>query len=347
MYIKKILLFIVLLTFIGGGLFSYNIYSKIFEPNTKFESDKQEVFIPTGSTFDDIVVILKPYLKNTDDFIWLANKKGYTARVKAGRYILKKNANTNEIISTLRSGNTAIKLSFNNQERLENLAGRIASQIELDSVSLLQAFKDESFLKKNNFNMDNALSMYIPNSYQVYWNTSAEALRNKLFREYNNFWNSNRKTKAKEIGLTPKQVITLASIVHKETVKIDERPKVAGVYMNRLKKGMKLEADPTVIYAMKKQSNNWDTIIKRVLRKDLVLDHSYNTYQNVGLPPGPITMPDISAIDAVLNYEKHDYIFFVADIQNFGYHKFAKTLLQHNRNSSKYHKWINNQGIKR
>ncbi len=189
--------------------------------------------------------------------------------------------------------------------------------------------------------------MYIPNSYQVYWNTSAEAFRDKMFKEYERFWNSSRTQKAKEIGLTPIQVSTLAAIVHKETVKSDERPKVAGVYMNRLNKNMKLDADPTVIYAVKKYSKNWNQVIKRVLNKDLEVNSPYNTYKVNGLPPGPIMMPDISAIDAVLNYQKHDYLFFVASTQNFGYHKFAKTLAQHNQNSRAYHQWVNKNKIYR
>ena len=347
MYIKKILLIIVFLSLIGGGIFSYSIYNKVFEDNTAFAEDTKEIYIPTGSSFKDVVGILKPYVKDVQSFAWLATKKGYAERVKAGRFIIKKGTNTNDLITVLRSQNKAIKLSFNNQERLENLAGRIAEQMETDSISLLKAFKDKEFLKANDFTLNTALSMYIPNSYQIYWNTSAEAFRDKMLGEYNKFWNEKRLALAKKINLTPKEVITIASIVHKETVKVKERPRVAGVYMNRINKGMKLDADPTVIYAMKKSSGNWDRVIKRVLLKDLQLEHPYNTYKNVGVPPGPIAMPDISAIDAVLNYEKHNYFYFVADVTNFGYHKFASSLKQHNRNSASYHKWVNTNGIMR
>ena len=347
MYIKKILLFIVLLSLIGGGIFSYTIYNKVFNPNTAFAEETQVVYIPTGATFKDAVAIMKPYVKDVESFAWLAAKKGYAERVKAGRFVIKKEVNNNDLISVLRSQNEAIKVSFNNQERLENLAGRIAEQIETDSLSLLKAFTDTSFLKEYNFSLDTGLAMYIPNSYQVYWNTSAEAFRDKMLVEYNKFWNDKRFAQAKKINLTPIEVNTLAAIVHKETVKAKERPRVAGVYMNRVLKGMKLDADPTVIYAMKKQNNDWDRVIKRVLLKDLKLQHPYNTYQNRGLPPGPIAMPDISAIDAVLNYEKHDYFYFVADVKNFGFHKFASTLKQHNNNSASYHWWVNKQGILR
>ena len=253
----------------------------------------------------------------------------------------------NEIINTLRSTNEPVWVTFNNQERLEDLAGRVATQIEADSVALLKMMKDSAFLEQNDFNGRNALGMYIPNKYQFYWNTSAEDFRKRMKTEYDRFWTSQRLQKAEEIDLTPHEVMVVASIVQKETAKVDERRKVAGVYMNRINKGWKLEADPTVIYALKDQLQNFDTIIRRVLYKDLTIDSPYNTYKYAQLPPGPITMPDISSIDAVLNYEKHDYFYFVADVQNFGYHKFAKTLAQHNANKREYVRWINEQRIRR
>src|SRR5690606_18723480 len=166
-----------------------------------------------------------------------------------------------------------------------------------------------------------------------------------MLTEYKRFWNETRLAKAKKIGLTPEKVITLASIVHKETAKVDERPRVAGVYMNRYKIGMLLQADPTVIYAVKLTTGDFDQVIKRVLYKDLEVDSPYITYKYVCLPLVPIAMPDISAIDAVLNYENHDYFYFVADVKNFGYHKFAKTLSQHNINRQEYVRWINQQGV--
>src|SRR5690606_9443101 len=224
---------------------------------------------------------------------------------------------------------------------------RISLQIEADSTALLSSFGELEFLKANGFNEETALSMYIPNSYEFFWNTSAEGFRERMLKEYKRFWNEEWIARSKSLGLDPPQVATLASIVHKETAKIEERPRVAGVYLNRLSKGMLLQADPTVIYGIKLYSDNFDTIIKRVLYKDLELDSPYNTYKYAGLPPGPIAMPDISAIDAVLNPEKHDYYYFVANVENFGYHKFAKTLAQHNRNKEQYIRWINGQKINR
>ena len=347
MYIKKILLAIAIIGVIALGIFCFYVYNSIFSSNTKFSSKQEIVYIPTGADFQTVQDSLAPLLKDFETFSLVAQKKGYRANVRPGRYIIKKGMNNNELVNELRSGNKPVKVIFNNQERLENLAGRISDQIEADSIQLLESFKDSVFLNNNKITKRNALGMYIPNQYEFYWNTSAEEFRERMKKEYERFWTEERLKKAKEIGLTPQEVITLASIVQKETAKVDERPKVAGVYMNRHKNGWKLDADPTVIYAIKEKTGNFDTIIKRVLYKDLEIDSPYNTYKYRQLPPGPITMPDISSIDAVLNYEDHDFFYFVADVENFGYHKFAKNLAQHNRNKQEYIRWINRQGIKR
>ncbi len=253
----------------------------------------------------------------------------------------------NDIINTLRVQNIPVTVAFNNQETLADLAGRISVQIEADSLSLLKTFQDPKFLSANSFDLENSLALYIPNTYEFFWNTDAEDFRARMLKEYKRFWNDTRMQKAKTLKMTPNEVVALASIVHKETAKIDERPKVAGLYLNRLRTGMLLQADPTVIYGIKKETGNFDTIIKRVLYKDLEFDSPYNTYKNSGLPPGPITMPDISAIDAVLNSEKHNYFYMVANVENFGYHMFAKDMAQHNRNKVQYIRWINAQKIRR
>ena len=347
MYIKKILIIIALLGLVGLAGFSYYIYNVIFSPNTAFSEETVDVYIPTNANYAEVRRELAPYLKDREEFDMVAQRKGYTNNIKSGRFILKKGMSNNDIINTLRSTNEPVWVTFNNQERLEDLAGRIAGQIEADSTELLKVMKDSAFLEQYDFNSRNALGMYIPNKYQFYWNTSAEEFRERMRKEYNRFWTAERLQKAEEIGLTPHEVMVVASIVQKETAKVDERRKVAGVYMNRINKGWKLEADPTVIYALKDQLKNFDTIIRRVLYKDLTIDSPYNTYRNVALPPGPIAMPDISSIDAVLNYEDHDYFYFVADVKNFGYHKFAKTLAQHNANKREYVRWINEQRINR
>lgn len=347
MYIRRIVLILAVLVLIALGGFSYYIYQIIFEPNTKFSEAEKEVFIASDDTYQDVYFKLKPLLKEPDGFHQVANKKKYSTNVKPGRYLLQKGMNNNELVNTLRSANHPVNVSFNNQDFPELLAGRIASQIEADSLSLLNAITDSAFLQQHELSADTSLNIYLPNTYQMYWNTSAEEFRDRMWQEYNRFWDENRINKAKKINLTPKQVTSLAAIVQKETAKVDERPKVAGVYLNRLQKGMKLQADPTVIYALKKTQQNFDTIIKRVLYKDLEIDSPYNTYKFTGLPPGPIAMPDLTSIEAVLNAENHDYYYFVADTERLGYHKFAKTLAQHNRNAALYRQWINQQGVYR
>ncbi|MGJ8731814.1 MAG: endolytic transglycosylase MltG [Cellulophaga sp.] len=347
MYIKKILVAILLIGLVGCSVFAYMVYGVFFTDNTNFNNDDAYLYVKSTDTFKDVKEQITPLLKDVEDFEAAAKRKGYISNVKSGKFVVKKGMNNNEIINSLRGRNIPVKVSFNNQETLEDLAGRVAVQIEADSLSLLNAFNDESFLKENNFTNDNKLAMYIPNSYEFYWNSSAETFRSKMLTEYKRFWNDSRKAKAKALGLSKNQVVALASIVHKETAKVDERPRVAGVYLNRLRKGMLLQADPTVIYALKLHQNNFNQVIKRVLYKDLELDSPYNTYKYSGLPPGPIAMPDISAVNAVLNSEKHNYYYFVANVENFGYHKFAKTLSQHNRNKEQYIRWINKQNINR
>ena len=347
MYLKKILLTVVLLGLVGMAGFSYYVYQNIFTPNTGFNNPQAHVFIPTGATFKMVQEELSPLLKDLNTFVTVAQRKGYSSNIKAGHFIIKKGSNNNEIINSIRSGNIPVTIKFNNQERLEDLAGHLAKQIELDSASLLNAMLDVDFLKASGFTQDTALGMYIANSYEVYWNTSPKAFCQKMLREYNAFWNTSRVAKAKAISLSKDQVMALAAIVQKETAMIQERPTVAGLYLNRLKKGMLLQADPTVIFAKKKTENNFKQVIKRVLFKDLKIASPYNTYRYSGVPPGPITMPDVSAIDGVLNYKKHGFYFMVADVENFGYHKFAKTLSAHNRNKKQYVNWINKQGVKR
>ena len=347
MYIKRILLAVVLLGLVGGGIFTYSIYQKFFSPNTAFNNKEAHIYISTDANYTRVLADLDPLIDDIDSFDAVAQRKGYINNIKPGHFIIKKGSNNNEIVNSIRSGNIPIKVAFNNQERLEDLAGRISHQLEADSLSLLNSFKDPEFLKAEGLTETTALTLYLPNSYEFYWNTDATGFRTRMAREHSNFWNEERLAKADKLGLSPEQVYTLASIVQKETVKKDEQSRVAGVYLNRLKNGWKLDADPTVIFAVKKSANDFNRVIKRVLYKDLETDSPYNTYKYAGLPPGPIFMPDLSAINAVLNPEDHDYYFFVADVSKPGYHMFAKTMGQHNANRQQYIRWINNQGINR
>lgn len=347
MYLKKILLIIVLIGALAMAAFAWYVLNTAFTDNTAFNNREAHVFIPSNATIDDVVASLEPLLKDTKSFYVIADQKKYSSNIKPGHYIIKKGMTNNDIVNILRSNNIPIDVKFNNQERLEDLAGHISKQIEADSLSLLEAMRDTVFLKEVGLNLDTALSMYIPNTYEFYWNSSARTFRERMKTEYDRFWNESRTEKAKQLALSKEEVVSLAAIVQKETAKVEERPRVAGVYLNRLKAGMLLQADPTVIYALKRQSGDFDQVIKRVLYADLEVDSPYNTYKYPGIPPGPITMPDISSINAVLNPEIHDYYYFVADVTKLGYHKFAKSLAQHNLNKAEYVRWINSQGVNR
>jgi len=344
---RKIIISILVGIVLIGGIILFKIYSYINFPNTSFDEDQVALYIPTGSTSEDVAQLITPLLKNPKSFLLIAKQKEYLNRIRPGKYTLKKGMSNNQLVNKLRLRSEPIDLAFNNLDRLEKLAATIAQHIEADSISLIHAFRDEAFLTENGFNQSTALAMYIPNTYQFFWNTSAEEFRDRMLREYHHYWNSSRIEKATKLGLSPIEVYNLASIVHKESVKVDERPTIAGVYLNRLKKRMKLQADPTVIYALRAQANDFDLVIRRVLYKDLKIDSPYNTYKYKGIPPGPIAMPDVSAIEAVLNPKQHDYIFFVADVNNVGYHKFASTLRQHNKNKKDYVNWINERKIRR
>ncbi|MCL6265640.1 endolytic transglycosylase MltG [Flagellimonas myxillae] len=347
MHLKRVLWATAILGLVICSFIAYQIYTAIFSPNTQFNNEEAFVYIASDATMEEVKASLEPLVQDLSTFEAVADRKGYSSNIKGGKYVIKKGMNNNDIINSLRSRNVPVRVSFNNQESVAALAGRISEQIEADSLSLAQAFDDSQFLTEAGFDGDTKLAMYLPNTYEFFWNTSAEGFRDRMHREYTKFWTEDRLAKAQKQNLTPAQVISLAAIVQKETVKSDERPRVAGVYLNRIRKGILLQADPTVIFAIKKETGNYDTIIKRVLYRDLEIDSPYNTYKNAGVPPGPITMPDISSIKAVLNPEKHDYLFFVADVSNFGYHIFAETLAQHNRNKVQYIRWLNQQNVRR
>ena len=327
-----------------AGIIGFNFYNRIYSENVKADSS---IYIASNSDFSKVKEELAPYLNNEKSFQWVAEKKNYLNKIKGGHYTIKKGMSNNELIDLLRSGRqTPIKLSFNNQDTIEKLAGRISEQIEADSTELVAAILNDDFLKKNDLTKETILGVFIPNSYEFYWNTSAEKFADRMIDESKRFWNSSRQQKANKLNLSKNEVITLASIVQKETANVSERPIVAGLYLNRLRSNWPLGADPTIIFALK-QKNGQDKVYKRVLTKDLAINSPYNTYVNQGLPPGPIAMPDISSIDAVLNDLRHDYYYMCASVDKLGYHEFAKTLEQHNRNARKYHKWVSKQGINR
>ena len=339
---KKIYSLIAILLLIIAGIGTY-YYLKIFGENVVKSGD---IYIKSTDNFEDVLKVVSPFIDDIEDFTWVAKKKKYST-IKGGKYVLEKGMSASDLVNLLRSGNqTPILVSFNNQDSLEKLAGRIGEQIEADSISLLNAFQDSVFLIKNNLNQKTALEVYLPNSYEFYWNTSATGFRDKMLTQYHNFWTKNRLEKAENLNLSRSEVITLASIVQKETAQKSERPIVAGLYLNRLREGIPLQADPTIIYVIKEEKGQ-DFEVKRVLLKDLELNSPYNTYINQGLPPSLIAMPDISSIEAVLNPTKHNYIYMCVDVNNLGFHAFSSSLREHNRNAEKYHQWLSKQGINR
>jgi len=347
MYIKKILWAIALIGLIIFGVVAYYIYGAMFKPNTAFNNETAYIYVSSDATYLQVREQLEPLLDDIDAFDALASQKKYTSNIKAGRFAISKGMNNNDIINSIRSKNLPIKVTFNNQNNLADLAGRISVQIEADSLSLYKSMTDESFLETNGFSEKTALGMYLPDSYEFFWNTDADGFRDKMLKRYNSFWTDERKAKAKKLNLSPNEVMTVASIVYEESKQKEEQPKVAGVYLNRLRIGMKLDADPTIKFAAYQLPKYKNTIIRRVLNVHKEIDSPYNTYRNIGLPPGLIAMPDLSAIEAVLNPERHSYLYFVADAKKIGYHKFAKTLAQHNANARQYHQYLSSQGINR
>ena len=345
MYLKKLLWAIAIIGLLVAAYFGYYVYNAMLSPNTNFNNDEAYIFVSKNDSYKDVRMQLEPLLKDIDAFDALAERKQYTTNLKAGKFIIKKGMSNNDIINSIRSNNIPVKIAFNNQESLGKLASRISKQIDADSLSLIEAMTDETFLKESGFTNQTALGMYIPNSYEFFWNTSAEGFRDRMLKEYNRFWNASRNAKAKTIGLSRDEVMTLASIVHEESKQASEQPRIAGVYMNRIRIGMPLQADPTLKFAAYQLPEYKNTIIKRVLNKHKEIASPYNTYMYPGLPPGLIAMPDISAINAVLNYEKHNYLYFAANAKKLGFHKFAKTLAQHNVNAREYQRYLSSQGI--
>ena len=342
----------IILLVLSFGIFllsvvSFDLYKKIFKANVKFGEgiEERHVFIESNSDFSDVVFLLDSFnlLLDTNSFKWVAEKKNYIKNIKPGRYFIDRNMNNNDLINLLRSGRQSpVKVTFNNVRNLKDVSSKLSQYLEADSAQINEAFIDQEFLSENNFNINNIISIFIPNTYEFYWNTSASELRKRMLREYKSFWNRDRKKKVSKLNLSFSEVSTLASIVEKEqNIRKDERPKIAGLYLNRIYKGMKLESDPTLIFALQ------DFNINRVLNKDKKVDSPYNTYKYKGLPPGPICIPSINSIDAVLNAENHDYIFMCAKEDLSGYHNFATTYRQHLKNARKYQRMLNKKRILR
>jgi UPF0755 protein len=340
---KQILVTVFIFLLIGGLVAGFIGYRTIYGPNVWLNGNPSVgLNIKSGSNWEDVKQLL--YTNGTivhrTSFEWIATIMKYPDHIKPGHYVLKEGMSNKQIITKLRAKQQdPVNLVFNNIRIKEELAGHISEQLETDSVSILKLLNDADYLRKFGFTSNNIMSMFIPNTYQVYWDISAEKFMEKMYKEYKTFWNEKRKARLNEIRLTELQAISLASIVEKETNQNDEKPDVAGVYMNRLRDGWLLQADPTLVYAL------GDFSIKRVLNVYKTIDSPYNTYKYFGLPPGPICLPSISSIDAVLNYRQHKYMYFCAREDFSGYHNFAVTLNEHLLNAAKYQQALDQKGI--
>jgi UPF0755 protein len=337
-YLIVIITFSVLLTSL-----SFYFYQAFFSPNALV--DKEEPYllkIPSNATFKQVSDSLysNEIINDLITFSFVAKVLKYQEAVKPGLYTIPVKTNNLNLVRLLRSGNqTPVKVTFNNVRTKEDLAEKITRNLEINENQFMKFVMDSVYIRKFGFEEETIISMFIPNTYEVWWNTSPENLFDRMYREYENFWTEARKEKARNLGLNQVEVSTLASIVQAETQKSDERARVAGVYMNRLRIKMPLQADPTLVFAI------GDFTIKRVLNVHKEIESPYNTYKYVGLPPGPINLPEISALDAVLNYENHQYLYFCAKDDFSGYHAFATNLTDHMNNARRYQNALNKAKI--
>ena len=321
------------------AIWGYHLYNEVFQGNIKKSG---MLYIPTGSDFEQVVDSLNrgDFLKKLSSFQWTAARMNYKEKIQPGAYMIKSGWSNNKLINLLKAGiQTPVKVTFNNIRFREDLAARLANYLEPDSAAFLSALNNDKIAADLGLTHESFPMLIIPNTYEFYWTTSPEKFIERMKVEYDRFWNDERKKKAAALELTPLQVVTIASILQEETNKNDEKSRMAGVYINRVKRGWLLQADPTIKYAM----GNFQ--IKRVLTEYLTVDSPYNTYKYVGLPPGPINFPDIASVEAVLNAEHHDYMYFCAKEDFSGYHNFAKSLAEHNRNAAKYQNELNKSKI--
>lgn len=333
----------VLLALVVGGLIAWNKYQQVYGVNVFSRGGESYLLIPTGSSFDDLILLLEEQnvIDDLDSFVSVCEMKDFS-KVKPGRYLISNGMSNNELINKIRIGDQeAVHVQFSSARTLEQLAGRISQSLELDSLTLSNHFNDPAVASKYGFNKETFRTMFLPNTYEVWWNVSAEDLVARLAQEYKAFWTDNRIEKARALNLSQSEVTILASIVKAETSMPDEAPKIAGVYCNRLRINMALQADPTLIYAM------GDFTIQRVLDRHKQINSPYNTYKYPGLPPGPINIPQTTYIDAVLNREKHDFLYFCAKPDFSGYHNFAKSYRQHLIYAKEYQRELNKRKIYR
>ena len=334
---------LVLVVTLAVGWFYYN---KLFPANIHFAdvSGSYFLYIREGDSLEDLTLQLANHhvIKDEDSFEWTAEQMEYTRRIIPGKYKLVDGESNYSLIKRLRSGSqVSINVTFINVRSLNDLAQVISKKIDVDSSNFIHLLNNKPYLDSLGYTKETLLSLFIPNTYQFYWATNAKGFIQRMKREHKNFWSDERLTKAKEINLSPVEVATLASIVDEESNKNDEKPIIAGLYMNRVNMRMPLQADPTVKFALN------DFARKRILTKDLEINSPYNTYKVIGLPPGPIRIASVQGLEAVLNYQRHDYLFMCAKEDLSGYHYFTRSLAQHNANARRYQAAIRQLGIRR
>jgi UPF0755 protein len=341
--IPKALLAIGFILLLLAGVFLW-YYLRITKPVIDLNGKKSLYFcVHTGSGFSAVKdsLVKKGYLTDPEVFEWLSKRKNYYQHVKPGRYRLINGMRNNALVNLLRSGRQeAVRIIIQNMRTSEELAGRIGRKLEVDSARLSRMFHDPTYLSGFGISPATLLVLFIPDTYEFYWNTSGQQLFNRMEQHYKRFWTAGRRHQADSLRLTIPEVVTLASIVEKESNKNEEKPVIAGVYLNRLKKQIPLQADPTVIFAWN------DYRIRRVTKIHTGINSPYNTYRRTGLPPGPICLPSIASVDAVLHPRNHSYIYFCAKEDLSGYHNFATSLEEHTRNARKYQKALDKMNIR-
>lgn len=339
---SKTIKFGLVLLAIVGLISGYMAYRIIYKNNT-IGQEKKDIYIGSHQTFEDVLQTLKDsnVLVNYSAFEMLASYMDYKNNIKPGKYILSPGMSNKAIISKLRSGNQDPQnVTINNVRMMSDLAGKAARYFEADSLAFLDYLRNPDNAATYGLNAENFMTMFIPNTYQMFWTTTPEKFVKRMKKEFDNFWTEEKLSKLRRHNLNPVSAYILASIVERESQYDPERPDIAAVYLNRLKTGQRLQADPTVVYA------TGDFSLQRVLHKHLTIDSPYNTYLYSGLPPGPICMPSMSSLNAVINAPEHDYMFFCAKPDNSGTHTFAVTYQEHLQNAKAFSNWLNSLQIK-
>lgn len=343
--LKKIgIVFLVVI--IIGGILGFKTYSKIFGAAVPSDIADTYLKVPSATDYASLKRLLldQNFISDSSSFDWVAKLMKYDKNtIRSGRFEIKSGWSNRKLIQHLRAGKqSSVNLVLNNERLLSEVASKASSFIEPDSTAIIDALTSPKILDSLGLTKETIMTIFIPNTYRVYWDISPDEFIERMVKERDKFWAKHeRKTMLQELGMSKEEVYTLASIVEKETNYVPEKSTVAGVYLNRISKGMLLQADPTVVFAVK------DFSLRRVLNKHLAIDSPYNTYKNIGLPPGPIAMASISSIDAVLKNEDHKYYYFCAKPDLSGQHVFAKSLSAHNTNARKFQSWLNRQQIYR